>query len=143
MSNLSKNFTVEEMACPLTGECKLQKGWIELLQQLRDHCGFPFVIAKGKGGGCRSQALNKSMKDASPNSFHLIGNKKYKTDTCAVDIATNNYPIEIRDKRRGEIIDHAKAMGLSVIVYPAHIHVDARTRFAGLPVFHSTGIYKK
>jgi hypothetical protein len=142
MTNLSKNFTVKEMACPLTGECVLQRGWIEILQELRDHCGFPFVVAKGKGGACRTRTFNKSIKGA-PNSFHLIDNPLYKTDTCAIDIATNNYPKEMRNERRGKIIAHAKAMGLSVIVYPAHIHVDARTRFAGLPVFHSTGIYKK
>lgn len=135
MDRLSKNFTVSEMACPLTGECKLQDGWIELLQQLRDHCGFPFRIVAG--GGCRSQALNKSMKDASPNSFHLIENKKYGTDTCAVDIATKN------NSERTLIEFYAKEMGLSTIVYPAHIHVDARTAFAGLPAFYSTRKYKK
>lgn len=135
MTQLSKNFTVAEMACPLTGECKLQKGWIELLQSLRDHCGFPFRIVAG--GGCRTKAFNKTMKDASPNSFHLIDNELYGTDTCAVDIATKN------NKERNDIVAHAKAMGLSTIVYPAHIHVDARTAFARLPVFHSTGRYKK
>lgn len=135
MDRLSKNFTVAEMACPLTGECKLQDGWIELLQALRTRCEFPFRIVAG--GGCRSQEFNKSIKGAAPNSFHLIGNKKYNTDTCAVDIATKN------NSERTLIEFYAKEMGLSTIVYPAHIHVDARTQFAGLPAFHSTGKYKK
>ena len=135
MDRLSKNFTVAEMACPLTGECVLQDGWIELLQELRDYCGFPFRIVAG--GGCRIKEFNKTIKGAAKNSFHLIGNELYGTDTCAVDIATRV------PKERDDIVAHAKAMGLSTIVYPAHIHVDARTAFAGLPVFHSTGIYKK
>jgi hypothetical protein len=133
--NLSKNFTAAEMACPLTGECKLQKGWIELLQQLRDHCGFPFRIVAG--GGCRTREFNKNLKGAAPNSFHLIDNPVYGTDTCAVDIATKN------NTERTLIEAHARGMGLSVIVYPAHIHVDARTTFAGLPAFYGTGKYKK
>jgi len=91
MTRLSKNFTVEEMACPLTGECKLQEGWIELLQALRTRCEFPFRIVAG--GGCISLEFNKSIKGAAPNSFHLIGNKKYGTDTCAIDIATHTFTL--------------------------------------------------
>ena len=135
MTQLSKNFTVAEMACPLTGECKLQEGWIELLQALRTRCGFPFRIVEG--GGCRTKAFNKTIKGAAKNSFHLIDNELYGTDACAVDIATKN------NSERTLIEFYAKEMGLSTIVYPAHIHVDARTALAGLPAFHSTRKYKK
>lgn len=128
---LSKNFTSAEMACPLTGECVLQDGWIEILQELRDRCGFPFNISSG----CRTYEYNATLKNSGEHSFHLIGNKKFHVDTCAVDIATK------RLDHRALLIFTAQDMGLSLGIYPSHIHVDARTSLAGQPRREWKGTY--
>ena len=86
MTRFSEHFTREELACPTSGKLILAPGFIEALEFLRVNYDHPMAVTSG----CRSDEHNDWLKSrgykASPNSFHLIGNEKYGTDTCAVDI---------------------------------------------------------
>lgn len=129
MTALSAHFTVEEMRCPGTGELKFQPGFLEALEELRVAAGFPFKI----NSGCRTLAYNRALErkgaPASPNSFHLIGNPKYGTDCCAIDIArrSGDGPLHARLMRVG--FDRGWSFGLA----KSFIHMDLRTRFTALP----------
>jgi hypothetical protein len=80
----------EEFADPTTGEVKFQPGFLDDLEKLRVEYDKPMIGTSG----CRTTEHNEWLLrrgyKASPNSLHLIGNEKYGTDTCAVDIARPN-----------------------------------------------------
>ena len=42
-----KYFTREEFNCQHTGENRMEQDFLDKLDQLRDNCGFPFVITSG------------------------------------------------------------------------------------------------
>ena len=44
---MAKYFSREEFACQYTGENKIKDEFIERLDELREACGFPFVITSG------------------------------------------------------------------------------------------------
>ena len=42
-----KFFTAEEFDCQHTGENRMEQAFLDKLDALREHCGFPFVITSG------------------------------------------------------------------------------------------------
>tara|TARA_R110000782_G_C14819205_1_gene413807 strand:+ start:18235 stop:18639 length:405 start_codon:yes stop_codon:yes gene_type:complete len=126
MTYFSEHFTEEELACPTTGNLILQEGFIEDLEELRVAYAKPMVI----NSGCRSYAHNeKLLQDGLPaakSSLHLIGNRKYATNTLAVDLAKPN----IFDQAR--FIEIALRLAWTVRVANTFIHVDQRTKYTGL-----------
>ena len=42
-----KHFTKDEFACSHTGNNEIEDKFIEMLDILRENCGFPFVITSG------------------------------------------------------------------------------------------------
>lgn len=42
-----KYFTLEEFDCQHTGENRMEQAFLDKLDALREHCGFPFVITSG------------------------------------------------------------------------------------------------
>ena len=44
---MAKYFNKEEFACQYTGENEIKDEFIERLDELREACGFPFVITSG------------------------------------------------------------------------------------------------
>ena len=42
-----KYFTVDEFNCQYTGENQMDPEFMEKVDKLREHCGFPFVITSG------------------------------------------------------------------------------------------------
>jgi zinc D-Ala-D-Ala carboxypeptidase len=42
-----KYFTIEEFDCQHTGENRMEQAFLDKLDALRKHCGFPFVITSG------------------------------------------------------------------------------------------------
>ena len=40
-------FTVDEFNCQHTGENNMEPEFMEMVDELRDRCGFPFVITSG------------------------------------------------------------------------------------------------
>ena len=39
-----KYFTEDELKCSHTGECKMDKAFMKVLDEIREECGFAFVI---------------------------------------------------------------------------------------------------
>jgi len=52
MTQLTKNFTEAEFACPCCGEVKMNQSTLNRNQELRDRWGKPYTIAKGGGYRC-------------------------------------------------------------------------------------------
>jgi hypothetical protein len=81
--------------------------------------------------GCRTKEYNIDLKArgyaASNNSFHLIENEKYGTDTCAVDISRPAGP----DFHR--LIELALPRGWTAGIAKTFIHLDLRAKYTGLP----------
>ena len=86
MSTYSDHFTVAELACPTSGQITLADGFIDDLEALRRAYGRPMAVTSACRSGEHNEWLQARGYAASPNSLHLIGNAKYDTDTCAVDI---------------------------------------------------------
>ena len=42
-----KYFTISEFDCSHTGENRMEQDFLDKLDALREHCGFPFVITSG------------------------------------------------------------------------------------------------
>ena len=105
----------------------LAEGFLNCLINLRENVGLPFQITSC----CRSAEHNDWLKSrgypASPNSFHKIGNDKWGTDTCAVDIAIPNSVF------RKDLIKRAIDLGWTVGVARTFIHVDRRSDYTPLP----------
>lgn len=89
-ARLSEHFTAAEFACPMSGAIKLAPGFLETLEDLRKAYGAPMIVVSGCRSTTHNEWLQRRGYKASDNSFHLIGNDKYGTDTCAVDIARPN-----------------------------------------------------
>jgi uncharacterized protein YcbK (DUF882 family) len=88
-----KYFTREEFACQETGENEIQDSFVNLLDVLRDTCGFPFRITSGY----RSPNHSIEAKKAEPGT-HAQG--------IAADIAVNG------GGQRHIIVKNAMALSL-------------------------------
>ena len=42
-----KHFTLSEFDCSHTGENRMEQDFLDKLNALREHCGFPFIITSG------------------------------------------------------------------------------------------------
>lgn len=126
MTDYSDHFTVEELQCPMTMKLELQEGFIERLEDLRAHYNKPMIVTSG----CRVLEYNEILIHegfrASVNSFHIIDNKKYETDCCAVDIAKPN----IYDQ--AQLIRYALNLGWTVRIGNSFIHLDLRSLYTNL-----------
>lgn len=122
-----KYFTPEELKCPTTGQLVLAPGFGEALDAFREKFGQSMTVTSG----CRTSEHNEWLKGrgypASKNSFHLIGNTKYGTDTCAVDIARKD------GVYAAQLIKLALNEGWTCGVAKSFIHIDLRTRYTELP----------
>lgn len=113
---LSKNFTVAEMACKGTGCCstvKVDTDLVTYLQKIRDHFGKPVTI----NSGYRCDAHNKAVGGAS-GSLHTKGQ--------AADIS-------VKDVKPAEVAKYAESIGvLGIGLYETakdgyFVHIDTRT----------------
>jgi len=122
-----KYFTEAEFADSITGEVKLQPGFITGLDNLRERYAKPMIVTDG----CRSQEkirwLLRRGYQASENSFHLMNNKKYGTSTCAVDIARPNGKDLHLLMRMALYLDWTVGMG------DTFIHLDKRAAYTKKP----------
>ena len=103
-----KYFKLEDFNCQETGENEMSRDFIHKLDELREACGFPFIITSGY---------------RSPN--HSIEKRKEKAGTHAQGIAAD---IKVRDGvQRFRIVEEAIKMGFSGIgVASSFVHVDIR-----------------
>ena len=63
-----KYFTEDELKCRHTGECKMDKDFMKVLDEIREECGFAFVITSGY----RSPKHPIEAKEARPGA-HASG----------------------------------------------------------------------
>ncbi len=119
----SAHFTIEELQCPTAKKIVLQDGFIDELEDLRLEYGHGMSVTSG----CRSDEHNKWLitrgYKASPHSLHLIGNLKYGTDTCAVDIKRPSGELYHR------LLKLALPRGWTVGVAQSFIHLDLRAHY--------------
>ena len=104
-----KHFTLDEFKCRETGQNEIKPEFVEALDQLRENCGFPFIISSGY----------RSPK-------HSIEAVKEKPGTHTQGIAAD---IAISDgAQRRIIVEKALELGFNGIgVAKAFVHVDIRT----------------
>lgn len=103
-----KHFDISEFRCRETGENDMDESFIHMLDELRERCGFSFVITSGY----------RSVK-------HTAERRKEKggthTQGIAADIAVSN------GEQRMKIVREALEMGFGGIgVSRTFVHVDMR-----------------
>jgi len=103
-----KYFKIEDFDCQETGENKIDPEFVRKLDELREACGFPFVITSGY----RSPKHSIESAKARPGT-HSQG--------IAADIRVNG------GAQRHKIIKAAMIMGFNGIgVAKTFVHVDTR-----------------
>lgn len=126
--NISLNFTHNEFADPTTGEVRLASGFLEKLEALREVYRRPMNVTSGCRSGAHNDWLIRRGYNASPNSFHLMDNPKYKADgCCACDVARPN-AVDL-----ALLIMLALTHGWAVGIGPTFVHIDRRADFTTLP----------
>jgi hypothetical protein len=122
-----KYFTEEELQCPSGRIVKLAEGFGEKLDDLRSRLDAPMAITSA----CRTTAhinwLLSRGYPASENSFHLIDNPKYGTDTCAVDVSIPD------SAYRKDLIQLALEDNWTVGVAKSFVHIDRRVDYTDKP----------
>jgi|TARA_B100000427_G_C15450250_1_gene569251 zinc D-Ala-D-Ala carboxypeptidase len=103
-----KYFSRDEFACQQTGENEIQDVFLKRLDDLRDVCGFPFVITSGY---------------RSPN--HVLEASKSRPGTHSQGIASDIKADNGIDRRR--IVENALRLGFNGIgIAKNFVHVDIR-----------------
>jgi hypothetical protein len=120
-------FTEEELQCPSAKIVKLADGFGDKLDGLRDSLDSPMQLTSACRTSSHIDSLLERGYPASKNSFHLIDNPKYGTDTCAVDVAVPD------NEYRRDIIKLALAKGWTVGVAKSFVHIDRRIDYTDLP----------
>lgn len=113
-----KYFDISEFRCRETGENDMDDSFIHMLDELRERCGFSFVITSGY----------RSIKHTAERSKEKGGTH---TQGIAADIAVSN------GEQRMKIVREALEMGFGGIgVARTFVHVDMR---ATTPVMWTYG----
>ncbi len=106
-----KYFKLSDFDCQETGENEMDIEFIRKLDQLRENCGFPFIITSGY----RSKNHSIEARKAVPGT-HARG--------IAADIKVSG------GAQRYQIVKNAMAMGFGGIgVAKGFIHVDTRDSY--------------
>lgn len=104
-----KHFDESEFRCRETGANEIKPELIHALDELRERCGFPFVITSGYRHPSHSAEVNKPRPGR-------------HTEGIAADIKVNN------GFERMNIVHEALKMGFSGIgVHREFVHLDMRT----------------
>tara|TARA_R100001143_G_scaffold36703_1_gene34247 strand:- start:2295 stop:2687 length:393 start_codon:yes stop_codon:yes gene_type:complete len=122
-----KYFTEEELQCPSAKIVKLADGFGQKLDDLREMLDRPMTLTSACRTSSHIDSLLERGYPASKNSFHLIDNPKYGTDTCAVDVSVPD------SEYRKELISVALQEGWTVGVAKSFIHIDKRVDYTDLP----------
>ena len=103
-----KYFKLTDFDCQETGENAMDINFIHALDNLREICGFPFIVTSG----FRSES-------------HSVEKRKSKGGTHTMGIAAD---IRVSGgAQRMAVVKHASALGMSVGVAKTFVHVDTRT----------------
>jgi len=108
---MSPHFTEKELACPCCKRCKMDTYLLEVLETIRDECGFPLRVTSG----FRCEKHNQELKGSSPKSQHFLGK--------AVDIDTSRLSAEMKYKlAEAPLVFGIRGFG----VYDRFFHLDVR-----------------
>lgn len=103
-------FKKEEFDCKHTGLNDMQQGFMEMLDELRDLCGFPFIITSGYRDASHPAEASKATKGGQ----HTLGR--------AADIGVSN------GANRRILVENAIKLGFNGIgIAKGFVHVDNRT----------------
>ena len=106
---MPRYFSLAEFACSETGDNKIKPSFVAEMDDLRDACGFPFVITSGY----RSPLHSVEAAKAKPGTH---------SEGIAADVAVNG------GHQRHLIVKYAMALGFEGIgVAKTFVHVDKRT----------------
>lgn len=101
-------FKIEDFSCHATGENKINQEFVIKLDELRDRCGFPFIITSGY----RSKDHGVEAIKITPGTHN---------EGIAADIKVSN------GTQRHAIVKHAISMGFNGIgIAKTFVHVDSR-----------------
>jgi uncharacterized protein YcbK (DUF882 family) len=104
-----KYFKREDFNCQHTGKNEMQDSFIRQLDEVREVCGFPFIVTSGYRD--KTHPVEK-IKKTPGTGKHCQG--------IAADIAVSG------GAQRCQIVKHATALGFSVGVAKTFVHVDKR-----------------
>lgn len=108
----SKYFTAKELRCQETGEEGMEQVFIDLLDVIREECGFAFVVTSGYRSPEHSIEKRKEKVGS-----HTMG--------CAIDIKADS-------KQKAKIMEVAKKYGVTRFgINKAFIHMDIADRYDG------------
>lgn len=111
-----KYFQIDEFCCSHTGENRMEAEFLEKLDELRERCGFPFVVTSGYRSPQHPIEASKTVPGT-----HAQG--------IAADIKVNS------GAQRYTVVKEALELGFSGIgVDKGFVHVDTR---GGTPVIWS------
>jgi uncharacterized protein YcbK (DUF882 family) len=102
-------FTLDEFNCSHTGENKMVPEFLELLDSLRQECGFPFIITSGYRSpshpieatkvspGTHSQGIAADIKITSSQQRFKVLEKAFEFGFRGIGIAKDFIHLDIRN----------------------------------------------
>lgn len=103
-----RNFKLSEFACSHTGKNEMDSSFLSKLDELRDRCGFPFVItsayrdithpveAKKNKGGTHTQGIAADIRVANGNQKHTIVKEAMAMGFTGIGIANTFIHVDTR-----------------------------------------------
>lgn len=116
MKMLSEHFSAEEMACTHCGTCRMEPGFVKLLQKLRDAVTRPIQV--NSGFRCAAHPVERS-KPPGTFSAHTYG--------IAADITCPGLSLELLWRA---VVQEPAFKGLGVAPWQNYIHLDTRSKTA-------------
>ncbi len=104
-----KYFKIEEFDCQETGNNEMKPPFLEMLDKLRDKCGFPFTItsgyrdpkhpleAKKEKPGTHSQGIAADIRAVSGAERHIILANAFDMGFGGIGIAKTFIHVDTRD----------------------------------------------
>ena len=103
-----KYFTKEEFDCQHTGENRMEQEFLDKLDELRDRCGFSFVITSGYRSpshpieakkdvpGTHAQGIAADIKITNAAQRYTIIREALSMGFCGVGVASNFIHVDTR-----------------------------------------------
>jgi uncharacterized protein YcbK (DUF882 family) len=105
-----KYFKIEDFDCQETGNNEMQEDFIHKLDELREACGFPFIITSGyrspnhsveikkpNGGGTHTDGIAADIRVSGGAQRYLIQKHAYRLGFTGIGVAKTFVHVDIRD----------------------------------------------
>lgn len=105
-----KYFEISDFDCQETGENRMEPEFIEKLDELREACGFPFIITSGyrspehsierrkKAPGTHAQGIAADIKVSNGSQRYKIIEMAHKMRFGGIGVAKTFVHVDIREK---------------------------------------------